>query len=152
MTGIEIETDDYLREVSFGDFEGNTLPELDRLYPNQWEARQADKWNYRPPNGESNKDAVPRAQKIVDRIERVLDDEPLLIVAHFAINRILLALLAGIEPDMLVQMNVPHDVIYRARNENCAWRIEYLMARESEEGFQKGWLLQPKPENLPMGA
>ncbi len=150
--GISLETTESLKEVSFGDFEGNTLPELDEKFPGQWRARQADKWNYRPPGGEANRDAVPRAKEVVRRIESHPDGEPLLIIAHFAINRLVLSLLAGITPDETIKMDVPHESIYQARHENGRWRIRYLLLKEKEKGFQEGWLIQYVPENLPMGA
>ena len=148
---IRLETLDELREVSFGDFEGKTLPELDRIYPGQWEARQADKWSYCPPGGEANKDAVPRGRNVVRRIEEYPEKEAALIVAHFAINRIILALLAGLSPRETVEMNIPHDVIYRAQKMDGTWSISHLSAKESEKGFIPNWLLQKQPENLPIG-
>ncbi|MBN2328931.1 MAG: histidine phosphatase family protein [Candidatus Omnitrophica bacterium] len=139
---IEIEPVDELREVSFGAFEGNTLDELRKKFPGQWEKRQADKWNYRPPEGEANKDAVPRAQNVVSRIENWPPSDPLLIVAHFAINRIVLSLLAGLTPDETVEMNVAHCTIYRATQQNSHWTLSYKDAESPYDDFQEGWLRQ----------
>ena len=150
--GIAYENLDALREVSFGDFEGKTLPELDIYFPGQWAARQADKWNYCPPGGEANKDAVPRALEMARRLENQPDGNPALIIAHFAINRLILAALIGLPPRETMEMNVPHDVIYRAQRENGPWRIGYWLAGESDRGFHPNWLIQKKPENLPIGA
>ncbi len=143
----------HLREVSFGDFEGNTLPELDKKFPGMWEARMSDKWNFCPPNGEANRDAVPRAQEIVRRIASFPEDHSLLIVAHFAINRIILSLLANIPPEETILMNVPHLVVYRAQLIEDQWRVSYFDTTTTQEtGFQEGWLLQHQPENLPTGG
>ncbi len=150
--GFQLEIDDNLREVSFGDFEGNTIKELDEKFPGQWEARQSNKWNYRPPGGEANKDAVPRAKKIVERIQFHPNGSSLLIIAHFAINRMILSLLAGISPEETMQMNVPHEIIYRAYQMNGQWRIGYYSPGENDGRFKEGWLIQHRPENLPMGA
>ncbi len=140
-----------LREVSFGDFEGNTLPELDEKFPGQWRARTADKWGFCPPGGEANKDAVPRAREVVQRIEAYPGPEPLLIVAHFAINRLVFSLLAGIESDDTVRIDVPHTVIYRAQKQNGAWELSHTGTEKSEEVFQPGWLIQHDPHK-PMGG
>lgn len=141
-----------LREVSFGDFEGNTLTDLNRMFPGQWEARQADKWNYCPPGGEANKDAVPRALAVLKRIDDLPDGEQLLVVAHFAINRILISLMCGLEPDDTVIMNVPHEVIYRARGNNGNWEISHRDLRNGHNDFHPGWIRQIVPENLPTGG
>lgn len=140
--GIELEPIDDLREVSFGVFEGNRLDQLNELFPGLWEQRQADKWNYRPPMGEANKDAVPRAQAVVKRIEDWPEAEPALIIAHFAINRIILAQLAGLEPASLVCMDVPHLVVYRARWEENRWSLSYKYADSPNGDFVSGWLHQ----------
>jgi len=151
-TNVFMEDDPNLREVSFGDFEGHTLPELDVKFPGMWQARMVDKWNYRPPGGEANKDAIDRAAAVVRRIEEQENGEALLVIAHFAINRIVFSLLAGIEPEEIVRINVPHCTIYRAQKENGEWQLSYLDAERMEQGFQPGWLIQYVPENLPTGG
>ncbi len=150
--GIELQVIDSLKEVSFGDFEGNTLAELDVKFPGLWKARQADKWNYCPPGGEANKHAVPRALEVVRTIEEHSSEEPLLIIAHFAINRLVISLLAKILPEETMKMDVPHETIYRAQNVNGSWNVSYLKLDEEDHEFQEGWLIQQRPENLPMGA
>ncbi len=149
--GIELEPVPELKEVSFGVFEGNTLDQLDEKFPGLWQRRQADKWNYCPPQGEANKDAVPRAKEIVARIEQWIKPEPLLIIAHFAINRIILALLAGLEPEETIRMDVPHLALYRARKENGSWHVGYQDTEAADPEFQSGWLRQDDPAR-PMGG
>ncbi len=143
--GIDLEPLQELSEVSFGDFEGNTLEQLDEKYPGQWLLRTENKWDYCPPNGEANLDAIPRAQQIVERIGQWRESEPLLIVAHFAINRIIMSLLADVPPDETVQINVPHLIIYRAQNDNGRWRLSYCDTENSPETFEPGWMIQPDP-------
>ena len=148
--GIEWETLEALREVSFGDFEGKTLPELEEAYPGMWQARRLDKWNYRPPGGESNRDAVERALEVVQRIVDLEEDAPRLIIAHFAINRIVIALLAEMEPELTMEMNVPHEVIYRVQKQGERWDVGYRYADGSDGmEFQSGWLVQEVSENQP---
>lgn len=149
--GIAVESMPELREVSFGLFEGNTIDRLDELFPGMWEQRQADKWNYRPPEGEANKDAVPRALEVVRSIEEWKNPDPILIVAHFAINRIVLALLAGLEPEETIRMDVPHMTLYRAEQANGTWRISYKNVDSPENGFCPGWLRQDDPAR-PLGG
>lgn len=42
-----------LREHGFGAWEGEIYAEVEDLFPGQWQAREADKWDYRVPGGES---------------------------------------------------------------------------------------------------
>lgn len=148
---IPMRTIPELREVSFGDFEGNTLLELDEMFPGQWDARMADKWNYRPQNGEANKDAVPRAKHVVELIEKSPDGHNLLVIAHFAINRIILAILGGLQPEETVQMNVPHSFIYRAQYAEGHWRLSYKDTDIVEDEFHPGWIKQLDPAK-PVGG
>lgn len=149
---FDFEALDDLREVSFGDFEGNTLPELDVKFPGEWEKRQNNKWTYCPPGGEANTDAVERGRRAADRFSNEAEDGPVLVIAHFAINRIIFSLLAGIEPDEIIQINVPHEVIYRAQNNGAGWEVSYWDIREGRTAFKPGWIIQLKPENQPMGG
>ncbi len=145
--GFEYDVTDDLREVSFGDWEGFTLPEIDEKYPGQWDSRQNDKWNYRPPGGESNKNAVARAIRIKNRIEETVRKHPVLIIAHFAINRLIISQCIGLQPEEVMRMNVPHTILYRLRYERDEWRVAWQMADQLQEGFQEGWLPQYQSEN-----
>lgn len=147
---VEIHLFDELREVSFGELEGNTLDEIELQFPGHWAERQANKWSYRPPGGESNADALPRAQEMVRRIEAFPESEPLLIVAHFAINRLMLCELLQQPPEVCMRMNVPHGMIYRATQENSEWRLHHMDALKQENEFQPGWIEQVRPENQPI--
>lgn len=133
--------------MSFGDWEGNTLPQIEERWPGQWEARQADKWNYCPPGGEASKDALQRALKIVERVNARESDEPLLIVAHFAINRLILSQFGGIEPADTICMDCPHEVIYRVEGGQSGWSLAYRDLREDALEFSPGWIRQIQAEN-----
>lgn len=143
--GVNLESVQQLSEVSFGDFEGNTLEQLEEKYPGQWLLRTENKWDYCPPQGESNADAASRAQQVIDRIEQWQEAEPLLIVAHFAINRIIMSLLADVPPGDTVQIDVPHFVIYRVQNDNGQWQLSYCDTEDSPDSFKTGWMIQPDP-------
>lgn len=141
---LDVEFNDDLREVSFGDLEGNTLEELDRLFPGAWNARTNDKWGYRPPGGEANADAVERARSVAERIEGITAQEPFLVVAHFAINRLILCELAGLGPEDCIRMDVPHGVVYCAQKNasDKPWSLSWLDAMQGETNFRPGWIQQ----------
>lgn len=145
--GFEYDTTDDLREVSFGDWEGLTLPEINEQYPGMWDERQNDKWNYIPPGGESNHFAQARAQRMKDRIEACEAGSRILIIAHFAINRLVVSQLMDMQPDDVMRMNVPHGILYRLQQHGCGWEVSWQMADQLHEGFQDGWLPQYVSEN-----
>jgi broad specificity phosphatase PhoE len=80
-----------LKELTFGEWEGLTWDEVKAIHPLAIKTRQADKWDFAPPNGESYADLVARARSWLD--ER---DGELFVVAHGGVARVLLTILAGV--------------------------------------------------------
>jgi len=52
--------DDRLMEIAYGDWEGLTLPEIDARMPGMLAQREADKWDFAPPGGESYRQLTAR--------------------------------------------------------------------------------------------
>ena len=94
---------------SIGRWEGLTRQEVDERYPGEraQRMRDPDRVSYRYAGGESLADILTRARSVAGR----LDERTTLIVAHAGINRVLVAVLAGLEA-RLNDLYQPHDVIY----------------------------------------
>ena len=103
---IHFTTDPVLREVNYGAWEGLTLAEIQEQFPEGSKARDADKWNYAPTNGESY-------SMLSDRIEAWLQtlDQPAFVVAHGGVLRVLMYLLAGLPAHDAPHLAVPQDRI-----------------------------------------
>jgi probable phosphoglycerate mutase len=82
--------DDRIREISYGEWEGRTWKEVRRDFPAEAQEHKADKWNYRPPRGESYAMLAQRAAPAIDALP-----ETSVVVSHGGIARVLLHLLAG---------------------------------------------------------
>ena len=84
-------TDDRLKELTFGDWEGYTWDEMKSRDAEGCSAREADKWAFCPPGGESY-------AMLSERIEGWLADikGPTLAVTHGGVARVLLGILAGV--------------------------------------------------------
>ena len=52
--------DDRLMEISYGEWEGLTLPEIEVREPGMLAQRERDKWDFAPPGGESYRDLAKR--------------------------------------------------------------------------------------------
>jgi len=79
-----------LRELSFGEWEGQTWSELAEKYPDEWRARMKDYINYRVPGGENLLDL---ANRVIPEIKKIIaghPDQEVLVVAHGGANRIIL--------------------------------------------------------------
>lgn len=80
-----------LREMSFGDWEGLTLEEVCRRYPEEIEKRRENLLHFRP-SGDSESVAT-FSKRILSCYEQILAEQKghdVLIVAHGAVNRIIL--------------------------------------------------------------
>jgi probable phosphoglycerate mutase len=105
--------DHRLREVSWGDWDGLNLPEIEARWPGQIEARKLDRWNYLPPNGENYVMATERAKLALDDIVALAADKPVAVFAHGAIGRVLRGLFLGSPQADIMSMDQPQDAFYR---------------------------------------
>jgi len=85
--------DPSLLELSFGGWEGLTWPQVAKRDPAGAKAREADKWNFAPPGGESYAMLADRLRPWLETIER-----DLFVVSHGGVARALMTLLAGVAP------------------------------------------------------
>ncbi len=94
--GVRPVLDARLLELDFGDWEGRNWDTVERPALDRW---AADPRGFRPPGGESGAALVQR----VESFARLLtgDARPCLVVAHGGPLRLLPALLAGDEVDLL---------------------------------------------------
>ena len=84
------QTDDRMRELSFGRWEGLTWREVRRADPAGAAGRERDKWNAVPPDGESYEMLLERVSPFVSGL--TADS---LLVSHGGVARALMVLLGG---------------------------------------------------------
>jgi probable phosphoglycerate mutase len=87
------ELDDRLKELTFGEWEGRTWAELKAVDKAIVRARQADKWGFVPPKGESY---AMLHERIAAWLPSVTEET--IVVSHGGVARALMVLLAGAEP------------------------------------------------------
>ncbi len=82
-----------LKELTFGEWEGLTWPQVEQRDPAGARAREADKWNFAPPDGESYAMLAERLQPwLASR------DADCFVVSHGGVARALMTLIAGVSP------------------------------------------------------
>jgi 6-phosphofructo-2-kinase/fructose-2,6-biphosphatase 2 len=79
-----------LDELDAGVCDGMTYEEIEQFYPEDYNARDDDKFNYRYRGGESYRDVVIRLEPVILELER---QENILVVCHQAVLRCLYAYL-----------------------------------------------------------
>lgn len=100
--------DDRLAEASYGDWEGISEQEIIRDFPDLWAAREADRWTFLPPNGESLELLIERIRPVFDAISA-----DTVIVAHGAVGRAVRRYMLGLNADAAAFYEFPQDRIFR---------------------------------------
>jgi broad specificity phosphatase PhoE len=109
-------TDDRLKEVNFGDWEGLRWADLLSRDPRGYEERMAGPFAWRPHNGESYEDLSARARGWLQTVERET-----VVVSHGGISRVLRGLLYDLVPDDIPNLSVPQDKVLVLRATDMAW-------------------------------
>jgi broad specificity phosphatase PhoE len=109
-------TDDRLREVHYGHWEGHFWNELHGVDPEGFAARNADKWGWQPRGGESYRMLSERVAHWLDGIER-----DSVVVAHGGVMRVLRGLVLGLSPVQVFELDVPQDRVLIIAGNTCGW-------------------------------
>lgn len=87
-----------LREIHFGDWEGLTLTEIRKRFPDELEKREDDLVSYQAPGGGESVKSL--AERVLHCFENVLQDQKgndILLVGHGAVNRVILCHALGLD-------------------------------------------------------
>jgi probable phosphoglycerate mutase len=100
-----------LTEISFGEWEGLTYPEVMLRDPDVVAKREADKWEFLPPGGESYRQVALRVGAWYATLKR-----DTVVCAHGGTGRALLAVLGIAPPDVAVHHDIDQGVVYVLEN------------------------------------
>jgi len=109
-------TDDRLKELSFGEWEGFTYRDVEGQDPGVIADRNANKWTFCPPGGESYQMLLKRVEGWLATLE-----VPTVVVAHGGVGRVLRVHLLGLDPDATVIEDFPHDRVFLWRDGQGSW-------------------------------
>jgi len=109
-------TEPILKEITFGDWEGFTAPELKARWPNLVAEREVDKWGFVPPHGESYADLSVRIGAWLDTVAY-----DTVAVSHGGVCRVLQGLLAGLDPQGVTMLNIRQDRVMVWDGEHIVW-------------------------------
>jgi broad specificity phosphatase PhoE len=113
---VRYRLDPALKEITFGDWEGLTWPEVKARDPKGAAARHADKWNFAPPNGESYAMLTARVR---GWLETVTADA--FVVSHGGVARSLMTLIAGVPGPVAADAPIVQGRALVFANGACAW-------------------------------
>ncbi|KAI9207001.1 histidine phosphatase superfamily [Polychytrium aggregatum] len=102
-----------LDELDSGLCEGLTYEEIEERYPEDYQERDNDKFNFRYRGGESYRDLVQRLEPVIMELERHHEpDHAILIIGHQAVIRAIYSYFLNYSHDELPYVKIPlHTVI-----------------------------------------
>jgi len=101
------EVDARLMEISYGEWEGRTLPEIEARTPGVLAERDREKWDFAPPGGESYRELTKRIGEWYAALTR-----DTVVVAHGGGVRALMALFQILPEDQATHAQVAQGVVY----------------------------------------
>jgi len=112
--GCGIAYDERIVEWDCGDWSGRLRTDIERLWPDEWAALQADRYYYRGPGCENYPDMIARAAPFVDEI-LAAPARRIAIVSHGVIGRIMIGIALRMTPAEMIAFAQPNDIVYRVR-------------------------------------
>jgi broad specificity phosphatase PhoE len=111
-------TDARLKEICFGDWEGSTLGDLERNFPQIMLERHRDKWNFKPPGADAESFEM-LAARIMPWLQSVTT--PTVCVSHGGIMRTILQIRTGMDRDEAANLDIPQDKILKLDGATAVW-------------------------------
>jgi broad specificity phosphatase PhoE len=105
LTGFDL--DDRLKEISYGTWEGLTLPEIQARDPHVLAQREEDKWGFAPPGGECYRDVAARVASWYATVTR-----DTVVTAHGGVARALMANFCILPEEEATHAEVVHGAVY----------------------------------------
>ena len=95
-----------------GDWSGEMYADIKVKGQAEWQALEADRFNYRPPNGENYPEMFARSTPFVEELLQS-DHSSIAIVSHGMIGKVMVSHLMGYEPEQTLAIHQHNDMVYR---------------------------------------
>ena len=110
--------DNRLMESSFGKWEGLTDSEIAERYPDSWQARLVDRWNTRPPSGESYADVNSRVSEWYNQVEL---SSTTIVICHGLTSRVLRGIYMGLAHHEVFNLTEPHVGFFKLSDKTATY-------------------------------
>ncbi len=112
----EFATEPRIKEVHYGVWEGSLLSELSTKDPEGLAGRRADPFYWRAQDGESYAQLLERTVEWLETVER-----DAIVVTHGGVSRVLRCHALGLDPNTILELEVPQDHILILRKNEMHW-------------------------------
>lgn len=131
-----------LREINLGGWDGQSIADVRRLYPHEYEKRGTEMAYYRPPGGECFADMAARVIPLFENLVREASGD-LLIVGHSGVNKVILCHILGMPLDNLFRLRQDYACLNVIENNKGGMQLRLINARSwraqsSDQSCQEG--------------
>jgi probable phosphoglycerate mutase len=116
LSGHGFEIDPRLLELSYGAWEGTLQDEIRARHPEQFAARRADPYRWRPGGGESYADLFERVKGWAGSLA-----QDCVVVSHGGVSRCLRAHALGLDPERIPELESPQDRVLILSRGTMSW-------------------------------
>jgi broad specificity phosphatase PhoE len=109
-------TDDRLREIHYGDWEGRLWSELPHTDPQGYAARLADPWGWQPEGGESYR---MLSERVALWLADITNDA--VVVSHGGVSKVLRGLALQLGAAEIASLEVPQDKVLQVMAGSVRW-------------------------------
>ena len=109
-----IPTDERLMEMTWGDWDGLTLAEIEVRDPGALTQRKADHWDYSPPGG--GESYTKMASRVADWLAGQDPDQSFIVVSHGGTGRVLRGLYGGLSQAETLAQEEPQETFHLLRD------------------------------------
>jgi probable phosphoglycerate mutase len=111
-------TDDRLREIHLGDWQGHRFPDIERAFPEQVQQRRRDGWNFLHP-GEGAESYALLSARVLECVSEIMTDT--VMTAHGGVLRCLRRHYEGLDNAATFRLEVPQDKVLRIADGQLTW-------------------------------
>jgi len=129
--GIPLIKIEELHEISYGDLDSMKNSDFEMQHPDLFEARQTDKYNWCPQNGENYELGLERVMPFLDEIKSQGKNSA--IVGHQGMNRIILGYLLDLPEAEIPHLVIPNDVFFIINTDDK--KVSHIRDGEMVEGY-----------------
>ena len=109
---LPVQTDDRLKEIGCGGWEGQLRADIAHHHPEMFKTRE---WFFGAPGGETFEDVTARAADWLGSIAQE-PERRVIAVSHGVWGRLLRGIYAGLDRQATLDQDVPQDAVYRLQN------------------------------------
>lgn len=117
----KVTTDDRLRELDFGQWEGHAWSDIPKIQTSVW-AR--DVWNQSAPDGESYSELHARVSAAWESL-LLIADEALIVVGHAGPLRALMTIALELPADSFIRFHLDYGGVAKLSDASGGWRLDF---------------------------